>query len=153
MSSKTIVELSETERRNIEMACAALCVDYCEIVDAKEYERLRQIFAEGARYFSPAAPDKLLQGVDAIIVYLSHIPATLVTQHLACNIRIAADSADSSSGSCRILLFTADGNATETNEGRKAAEKKRIGVYYDRYIRTPSGWRIAERRGHTLLHT
>lgn len=153
MSSKAMVELNETERRNIEMACAALCVEYCEIVDAKEYPRMREVFAGDAQYYSPAAPDKLIQGAEAIIAYLSHIPATLVTQHLACNIRIHPESTDTASGSCRILLFTADGNAPADSEGRTVAGKRRIGVYFDRYIRTPGGWRIAERRGKGLLHT
>jgi SnoaL-like domain len=153
MSSKAMVELSETERRNIETACAALCVDYCEIVDAKEYQRMREVFADDAHYYSPNAPDDLIRGAEAIISYLSHIPATLVTQHLAFNVRIHAESPEAASGSCKILLFTADGNAPESPEGRRAAEKQRIGVYYDRYIRTPVGWRIAERRGKGLLHT
>jgi hypothetical protein len=152
-SSKAMTELSETERRNIETACAALCVDYCEIVDAKDYQRMREVFAEDAEYYSPNAPNDLIRGAEAIIAYLSHIPATLVTQHLACNIRVHAASADSASGSCKIVLFTADGNMPETPEGRKAAEKQRIGIYYDRYVRTPGGWRIAERRGKGLLHT
>ncbi|MGH9685653.1 MAG: nuclear transport factor 2 family protein [Candidatus Acidiferrales bacterium] len=153
MSTKAMVELSVTEHRNIEIVCAALCVDYCEIVDAKDYQRMREVFAEDARYYSPAAPNTLVQGADAIVAYLSHIPAALVTQHLACNIRIHAESADAATGSCKILLFTADGNATETPDGRKAAETQRIGVYDDRYVRAPSGWRIAERRGKGLLHT
>lgn len=148
-----MIELGETERRNIEIACAALCVDYCEIVDAKDYQRMREVFAADAQYYSPNAPNDLIRGADAVIAYLSHIPATLVTQHLAFNVRIRPESADTASGSCKILLFTADGNAPETPEGRKAAEKQRIGVYYDRYVRTPDGWRIAERRGKGLLHT
>jgi SnoaL-like domain len=153
MSGKVMVELSETERRNIEMACAALCVEYCEIVDAKDYQRMREVFAEDAQYYSPNAPDDLIRGADAIIAYLSHIPATLVTQHLACNVRIHVESADAASGSCKILLFTADGNVPGTSDGRKAGEKQRIGVYYDHYVRAPAGWRIGERRGKGLLHT
>ncbi len=153
MASKAAIDLGETERRNIEQACAALCVDYCEIVDAKDYQKIRHVFAEDARYYSPAAPDQLIHGAEAIIAYLSRIPETLVTQHLACNIRINAESTESASGSCKIFLFTADGSVPETPEGRKAAEKQRIGVYRDRYVRTPDGWRIAERRGRGLLHT
>jgi ketosteroid isomerase-like protein len=153
MASKAAIELSETERRNIEHACAALSVEYCEIVDAKDCQRLREVFAEDASFVSPAAPDKVIRGTEAIIAALSLIPPTLVTQHFALNVRIQAESADTASGSCHILLYTADGSAPETPEGREAAEKQRIGVYHDRYVRTPAGWRIAERRGKALLHT
>lgn len=148
-----MIELTESERRNIEQACAALSVDYCEIVDAKDYARLREVFADDARFVSPAAPDNVIHGAGAIIASLKAIPPTLVTQHFAVNIRVRAESPDAAAGSCRILLYTADGNEPETPEGRKAGEKQRIGVYHDRYVRTKAGWRIAERRGKTLLHT
>lgn len=153
MSSKPAIELSDTERRNIEHACATLCVDYCEFVDAKEYQRLREVFAADASFVSPAAPDKVIRGADAIIAGLSKIPQALATLHFALNVRIHAESADTAAGSCRILLYTADGNEPESAEGRKAAEKQRMGVYYDRYVRTPAGWRIADRRGKALFHT
>lgn len=153
MSSKPMIELNETERRNIEHACAALCLDYCEIVDAKDYQRLREVFAADATFVSPASPEKVIVGADAIVAALSMIPSTLATLHFALNVRVHAETPDSASGSCRIMLFTADGNEPESAEGRKAAEKQRIGIYYDRYVRTPSGWRIADRRDKALFHT
>ncbi|MGH9737608.1 MAG: nuclear transport factor 2 family protein [Candidatus Acidiferrales bacterium] len=153
MSSKAMVELSETERRNIEQACAALSVDYCEFVDAKDFERLREIFAADALFVSPAAPDKEIRGADAIIAYLAAIPRAVATQHLAFNIRIHVESSDSAAGSCRLVVHMADANEPEAPEGRKLAAKQLIGIYRDRYARTPAGWRIAERRGNTLFHT
>jgi ketosteroid isomerase-like protein len=153
MSGKAAVELSEAERRDIEQACAALSVDYCEIIDAKDYQRLRGVFAENALFAPPNASDHPIRGADAIIAALSAIPAALMTQHFALNVRVRAESANAASGSCRILLFTADANEPETGEGRKAAEKRRIGIYQDHYVRTSAGWRIAERRGKSLIHT
>ncbi|MGH9717294.1 MAG: nuclear transport factor 2 family protein [Candidatus Acidiferrales bacterium] len=153
MSSTQAVELSETERRNIEQACAALSFDYCEFVDAKEFQRLRGVFAEAVVFGPPNAPGELVRGADATIASLASIPPTLVTQHLAFNIRVRVESADSAAGSCRLLIYLADANEPETPEGRKAAAKQLIGIYHDRYVRTASGWRIAERRGKTLLHT
>jgi len=153
MSSAPRTEISESERRNIEQACAALCVDYCEFVDAKRFEQLRCVFAEDAVFVSPAAPNNEIRGADAIVAALGGIPASLITQHLAFNIRIHAESADTANGSCRILVYMADANEPESPEGRKAAPKQLIGLYRDRYARTASGWRIADRRGTTLLHT
>lgn len=153
MASSAAIELSDNERRNIEQACSTLSVDYCEFVDAKEYERLREIFAADALFISPAAPDSVLRGADAIVASLSRIPAALITQHLAFNIRIHVDSSDAATGSCRLVVHMADANEPETPEGRKLAPKQLIGIYRDRYVRTPAGWRIAERRGNTLFHT
>jgi ketosteroid isomerase-like protein len=153
MSSAPGNELSETERRNIEQACAALCVDYCEYVDAKDFAALLRVFADDAIFVSPATPDREIRGTGAIVAALSGIPSTLVTQHLAFNIRIHPESADTATGSCRLLIYMADANEPETPEGRKAAPRQIIGVYRDRYVRSASGWRIADRRGRTLLHT
>jgi ketosteroid isomerase-like protein len=153
VASRAAVELSESERRNIEQACAALCVDYGEIVDAKDYERLREVFAADALFGLPNSPNDPIRGAEAIVAALGSIPGTLVTQHLVFNIRIHAESADAATGSCRLLIYTADAAESETPEGRKAAEKQRIGVYHDRYVRTAAGWRIADRRGKALLYT
>lgn len=153
MSNIPGTELGETERRNIEQACAALSVDYCEFVDAKDFERLRGVFAEDAVFVSPAAPHSEIRGADAIIASLSSIPRALMTQHFAFNIRIHVESVDTATGSCRILIYMADANEPESPEGRKAAPKQLIGIYRDRYVRTAFGWRIADRRGKTLLHT
>lgn len=153
MSSKPIVELTEADRRNVEHACAALSVEYCEWVDAKEYDRLRDVFVADALFVSPAAPEKEIRGADAIVSYLSAIPRALGTQHLAFNVRVHVESSDAAAGSCRLVVFMADANEPETPEGRKLAAKQLIGIYRDRYVRTPAGWRIAERRGQTLFHT
>jgi len=148
-----MAELTESERRNIEQACAALCVDYCEYVDAKDFAALLRVFADDAIFVSPAAPNREIRGPGAIVAALSGIPSTLFTQHLALNIRIYAESADTASGSCRILIYMADASEPQSPEGRKAAPSQVIGVYRDRYVRAASGWRIADRRGKTLLHT
>ena len=153
MSSIPAMELSETERRNIEQACAALCIDYCEFIDAKDFAALLRVFAEDSIFVSPATPDREIRGTGAIVAALSGIPSTLFTQHLAFNIRIHAESTNTATGSCRILIYMADATEAESPEGRKAAPRQVIGIYRDRYLRTASGWRIAERRGQTLLHT
>jgi ketosteroid isomerase-like protein len=153
MASRAAVELSDTERRNIEQACAALSVEYCEVVDAQDYASLREVFAEDAVFARPTNPDQVLRGVDAIIASFVSRPRMRITQHLVFNVRVRPESADAAAGSCRILLYTADAAEPQSLEGRKAAAKRLIGVYRDRYVRTPSGWRIVERRGETLLHT
>jgi len=51
-----MAELSESEILAAESACHALCVDYCDIVDAQDYPRLREIFAQDAVFARPTAP-------------------------------------------------------------------------------------------------
>jgi hypothetical protein len=148
-----MTDLSDAEIQNAERACYALAVDYAEIVDTQDYGRLREIFAEDAVFGRPTKPEDLLRGVENIIASFESRPHNRLTQHLVTNIRVHVQSPISASGSCRILLYRSDTSEPETAEGRKAWAKQIMGVYQDRYVRTKSGWRFAERRGRTLFHT
>ncbi len=146
-------ELSETERRNAEQACQALAIEYAEIVDTQDYARLREVFSEDALFVRPTSPNEPIRGIDNIIASFTSRPRNRVSQHFVCNVRVTVESADAAAGSCRILLYIADASDPETPEGRHAAAKQLMGVYRDRFVRTKNGWRIAERRGNTLMHT
>lgn len=148
-----MTEFSDTDRRNAELACSALAIDYAEIVDNKDYARLRDIFAENAVFVRPSNPQDVVRGVENIVATLASRPRHLVTQHLVCNVRVQVETPDIAVGSCRIVLYIADASEPETPEGRKAASKQLVGAYEDRYVRTKNGWRFAERRGRALLHT
>jgi hypothetical protein len=151
---RQIPDMTETDILAAESACRALCVDYCDIVDAQDYPRLlREVFAQDAIFARPTAPQDPLRGVENIVASFESRPRTRVTQHFVANIRIHVESPTAASGSCRILLYMGDSAEPETAEGRQAAPKQLIGMYVDRYVRTNAGWRIAERRGRTLFHT
>ena len=145
--------MAETEILAAESACYALCVDYCDIVDAQEYSRLREIFAQDAVFARPTAPQDPLRGVEKIVASFEARPRNRVTQHIVFNIRVRVESPTAASGSCRMLLYMSDASEPETAEGRQATPKQLVGMYIDRYVRTSAGWRIAERRGKTLFHT
>ena len=145
--------ISETERRNAEQACQALAIEYAEIVDTQDYARLREVFSDDAVFARPTSPNEPIRGIDNIIASFTSRPRSRVTQHFVCNVLVKVESADAATGSCRILLYVTDASDPETTEGRQAAAKQLIGVYRDRFVRTKAGWRIAERRGNTLMHT
>jgi hypothetical protein len=138
----------------IERACEKLVLAFAACVDAQEFERLRELFAPEASFARPTDPDTLIRGVDNIVgAYLSR-PRTRITQHLCSNVQITVHSAERASGTCRVLLFMADANDPETpGKGRKAAASQLVGGFKDEFVRTPQGWRFAERRGHLLMHT
>ncbi len=137
-----------------ELACRALVNDFAQCLDAQEYERLRELFTPDAVFARPADPDTLIRGVDNIVAAFASRPKNRVSFHLLTNVSIKAESADSASGVCRILLFSTDAGEPEVpGKGRKAASSQLIGFYTDRYVRTPNGWRIADRRGRVVMHT
>ena len=148
-----MTDFSETEKRNAELACSALAIDYGEIIDSQDYARLRNIFAEDAVFVRPSNPQDVVRGVENIVAVLAYRPRHLVTQHLVCNVRVRVETPDVAVGSCRILLYMAEASEPETPEGRKASSKQLVVVYEDRYVRSKNGWRFAERRGRVLLHT
>lgn len=145
--------LSETEIRNAQQACEALAIEYAEIVDAQDYERLREILAEDASFGRSATPDETLYGVENIVASFTSRPRNRLTHHVMSNIRVRVETPGTASGTCRVLLFTSDTSEPQTTEGRKVAPKQLMGTYHDRYVRTNDGWRIAERRGGISFHT
>jgi uncharacterized protein (TIGR02246 family) len=146
--------LSETDVRNAEQACHALAVEYADAVDAQDYARLRDIFAEDAAFTRPSNPVELIRGVENIVAMFESRPRNRLTQHIVSNVRVRVESPDTASGSSRVLLYTSDSSEPETAEGgRKASAKQLIGTYQDRYVRTKNGWRFAERRGTIAFYT
>ncbi len=145
--------LSESEIRNAQQACEALAIEYAEIVDAQDYERLSEIFAQDATFGRSATPDETLHGLENIIASFTSRPRNRLTHHVTSNIRVRMETPTTASGTCRVLLFTSDTSEPQTAEGRKVAPKQLMGTYHDRYIRTDDGWRIAERRGGISFHT
>lgn len=148
-----MVEMSETDIRNAEQACHALCVEYAEIVDSQDYGRLGEIFASDALFARPTNVPDVVRGLDNIIAMFTSRPRERLTHHIMSNIRVRIEGPDTASGTCRVLLFTSDTSELETSEGRKVSDKQLMGTYIDRYVRTKNGWRFAERRGGISFHT
>ena len=148
-----MADLSETEIRNAQYACEALGIEYAEIVDTKDFARLREVFAEDATFVMPSAPGQPIRGIDNIIAAFAARPRNRLTHHLVTNTRIRVETPDTAVGTSRVLLYTTDESEPVTPEGRKAAPKQMMGTYYDRFVRTKNGWRFSERRGTITLHT
>jgi ketosteroid isomerase-like protein len=134
-------------------ACRNLSADYVACVDAQDYERLRELFVPDAVFARPTDPDTLVHGVEAIIAGFAARPRSRLTQHLMAQIRITPVGPDEARGHASLTLYTADaGEAPQPGKGRKGSGPL-IGLYEDRYVRTPAGWRFAERFGRVTLHT
>lgn len=145
--------MTETEILNMEQACEELAIEYAEIVDAQDYERLREIFTEDATLVRRATGQETVCGLDNIVASFTSRPRNRLTYHILSNIRVQVETPDTAGGTCRVLLFTSDTSEPQTAEGRKVAPKQLMGTYHDRYIRTKDGWRFTERRGDILFHT
>ncbi len=116
-----------------ERACERLILDYAALNDAGDWEGVAALYAEDGRMSRPTAPDAFIEGREAILAAFRARPAR-ASRHICANIRVDV-AGESASATSQILLFT----------GRDQAPM--VGSYADRFVRTPEGWRFAERRG------
>jgi hypothetical protein len=147
-------DLTTADQRAIEWACTRLMVQFAEYNDRQDYEALAALFDERGRFARPTDPNTVIEGRANILKAFRSRPKGRLTQHLCSNLLVTAETTDRARGSCRIMLYTADvSQAPEGALGIKADPRQLIGVYEDRFVRAPEGWRFAERRGRVLYHT
>lgn len=147
-------DLTTADQRAIEWACTRLMVQFAEYNDRQDHEALAALFDERGRFARPTDPNTMIEGRANILKAFQSRPKGRLTQHLCSNLLVTAESTDRARGSCRIMLYTADGAQTpEGALGIKADARQLVGLYEDRFVRAPEGWRFAERRGRVLYHT
>lgn len=133
-------------------ACRNLVVDCASLIDETRYDELGRIFATDGVFARPTAPDAPIVGRDAIIAAFKLRPANKLSQHLVMNIRVWLTGADTAEGTSSIMLYLTDVDLPfEPGKGRKGSGPL-LGLYKDRYVRTPEGWRIADRRGRVTMY-
>ena len=112
---------------------------YSDIIDRKEFDRLRDIFTEDA-YIDYTAMGGAAGGLEAIIAFLKDAMTLFPnSQHLNANIQIKVNG-DEASG--RVMCF----NPMEMTRKDGGHEMFMCGIWYvDKYVRTEQGWRIRER--------
>lgn len=131
--------MTDDERRAIEADCARLIALYANLNDSARWDEVAALYAEQGVMTRPTAPDAPIVGRDAILAaFRSRPPRT--TRHVCSNVVIDVDSADEARGTSAMLLFT-------------GAPAPLVGSFHDRFVRTPEGWRFAERRGTLFFQT
>jgi len=143
--------LSSTVAAEIERECSRLVLLFTELVDSGRYEQLKDVFAPDGLFYRPAEPERAMTVDDVIASYRMRLTPH-VAMHMVTNVFITPESDSTASGSARILFFAAPTEAAnEVGRGRKATMQL-VGRFSDRFVRTPQGWRFAERRGEMLFN-
>jgi 3-phenylpropionate/cinnamic acid dioxygenase small subunit len=121
---------------------------YCEVIDAKDFDRLDEVFTTDAVGDYRSSNGILQQGVAPLAdrLFRGMGPGSDCggTQHNVGNIRATIDGDRATS---RAHFYA-------VHAGLNACEGQRYtcwGEYGDRWVRTPAGWRIAERHYRTFL--
>lgn len=125
--------MTDLDRLFAERAIERMIVDYAAANDAGDWERVAAMYVEAGRMNRPTAPDEFVEGREAILAAFNARPAR-TSRHVVANIRVDV-AGDEATATSQILLFTA------------AGQPPLVGTYEDQLVRTPQGWRFAERRG------
>jgi ketosteroid isomerase-like protein len=116
-----------------ERAIERALVDYAALNDAGDWDAVAALYLPDGRMSRPVAPEDFIEGAEAIAAAFKARPAR-ASRHVVANIRVEVDG-DEARTTSQVLLFTA------------AGQLPLVGSYADRLMRTPAGWRFAERRG------
>ncbi|MFO1510099.1 MAG: nuclear transport factor 2 family protein [Steroidobacteraceae bacterium] len=116
-----------------------MLVEYCHIIDAKQFDRLDEIFADDA-WIDYTAMGGVAGNREEIKSFLKQaMPAFPSTQHMIANYQIRLDG-DVATG--RIMCF----NPMQMELGEQGKPVFFLGLWYvDEYVRTGRGWRISRR--------
>ncbi len=138
--------LSAVERLEIERACERVIHAYSRALDLGDMNAAADFFAENGSFARPMAPDKIIQGREAIRASLITRPSTLLTKHLATNVMIDVEGRDSARGLSYLTMIS-----TTPSAGAAPPHDSAGPIYFgeikDRFVRVGSEWKILERRG------
>lgn len=117
-----------------------LIVEYADIIDSKQFDRLNEVFHEDA-YIDYTAMGGIEGKLSEIKAFLSEVmPMFPATQHMISNFKITLDG-DRAHG--RIMCL----NPQQIVLHDESVQTMFLGLWYvDEYVRTEQGWRILTRR-------
>jgi hypothetical protein len=102
---------------------------YGHLIDSQAFERMHEVYTEGATYHSPRAKSV---GLPAIVEYLSTNPQPLTHNTTNVYVELSAEGTEAR-GVAKFLCVLRDGTVG-------------AGDYEDHWVRTEAGWRLEHRR-------
>jgi hypothetical protein len=134
--------MTESERTQIERACERIVTLYCHYVDHGEAARIADLFAKDGVWRSPQVT---MDGIDELRQGFAQRQANRerMSRHVCNNCLIDVIDEDHAEGLVYLTLFRHDGDPERTLSPLEGPEL--VGEYRDKFVRTPDGWRFAER--------
>jgi len=137
--------VTEEERRAIEADCERLIKHYVNLNDAQDWPAVAALYTEDARFARPSRPGVFVEGRAAILASFLARPAR-AQRHVIANVVVEVEDADHARAFSVIVLYMGDvpeGGGLPVQD----AKSPLVGTFTDRLVRTPDGWRFAERVG------
>lgn len=133
-------------------ACWRLVVDSASCNDARDWDALAALYIADGVVVRPSG-DRIV-GRAAIAESYAAGPANRRTRHVCTNWRFDLSGPDEATGTTTVLVYSWDADAPrDPRFGHQLDARMVIGDFADRFVRTPEGWRIAERTATLSAHT
>lgn len=131
--------MTPIDRLIAEQDIIRLITQYGLLNDSADWASLAAMFTDDARFIRPAGGDPVV-GRNAIRASFESRPPRK-SCHLVTNIIVDVITADEASARSTLVLYAAPAGASE------AGSPALIGGFRDRLVRTPDGWKFADRAG------
>ena len=131
--------MTPLDRLLAEQEISRLITQFALLNDAGDWAAVAQTFTAEGKFIRPAGGDAIT-GREAIRASLESRPPRK-SCHLITNIVVDVSSPEEAGARCSMLLVAAPAGALDP------ASPALIGGFRDKLVRTPDGWRFAERTG------
>ncbi|MFB0612729.1 nuclear transport factor 2 family protein [Aurantiacibacter poecillastricola] len=135
--------MTENERRDIEADVTRLIHKYVWANDAQDWDRCASLYTEDAVFRRPSGGDPVV-GREAILASFTARPPR-AQRHVMANTLV--DVVNESEARAKSVIVLYMGDAAQDGLPVQDAKSPLIGTFEDRCVRTPDGWRFAERTG------
>ncbi len=131
---------SDQERAHDRLAITRLLHRYCAMLDRMDLDLVPELFTDDCVVVY--GPEERMQsrGAANLASSLRRLWRFARTSHHLSNVEIDFDGADEAQGRSYVLAW---------HQQPDGASRTLYAQYHDRFVRTPAGWRIAERRQYT----
>lgn len=139
--------MTEEERRAIEADVTRLIHQYVWANDAQDWQQCASLYTEDAVFRRPSGGDPVV-GREAILASFTARPPR-AQRHVMANTLVDVVSEAEARAKSVIVLYMGDAVPEDSGAGLPVQDAKSplIGTFEDRVVKTPEGWRFAERRG------
>jgi hypothetical protein len=134
----------------IEQACLRLINRFAVYNDLGEFDKLAALFSAEGAFARPTAPDDFIVGRANILASFTSRPAGKLTRHLITNTVVDVQDADHATAISYVTQYSANPD-NPAKLGFKANPAQLVGEYYDSFVRTADGWKIARRSGRVSI--
>ena len=130
-----------------------MVIRFANLNDAMQYKKLVNLFTDDASFARPTEPDNFISGKANILAAFEARPGDRITRHIVSNVLIDVISETRARGCCYAVLYTGSADNHAEKFGIQANASQYIGEFYDDFVLTDEGWKIARRSGKIVFTT